>query len=80
MRIVISTTEPVEEIAAEPETLRRFAAVLDRARRAPAAEGRVLSGGRGLLALPHVPDPTIPPLTVVLRPYSTSTTPMGTTP
>lgn len=78
MRIVISTRELIEEIAAEPETLLLFAAVLDRARHAPAAEGRVLGGGRGLLALPHVTDPTIPRLTVVLRPYST--TPMGTTP
>lgn len=78
MRIVISTREPIEEIAAEPETLLLFAAVLDRARQAPTAEGRVLGGGRGLLALPRIADPTVPPLTVVLRPHST--TPMGTTP
>lgn len=77
MRIVIATTKPVEEIAAEPDTLARFAAVLERARHAPALGGRVLGGGRGLLALPHVPDPTIPPLTVLLRPHSA---PMGHTP
>jgi hypothetical protein len=77
VRIVLATTDPVQEIAAEPATLARFAAVLDRARRAP-TPGGVLSGGRGLLGLPLIPDPTIPPLTVLLRPYSTA--PMGTTP
>lgn len=75
MRIVIASTEPVEEIAAEPATLARFGLLLDRARQAP-AHGRVLPGG--LLALPRVPDPDIPPLTVHLRPYSTA--PMGPTP
>jgi hypothetical protein len=73
VRLVLVREQPVEEIAAEPDTLRRLAAVLDRVRDQPAVEGRVLAGGRGLLALPLVADPTIPPLTVVLRPYSTPT-------
>lgn len=71
MRLILQRDEPVEEIAAEPGTLERFAAVLDRVREQPAVEGRLLAGGRGLLALPRVPDPTVPPLTVVLRPHST---------
>lgn len=74
MRIVIASTAPAEEIAAEPATLARLAELLDRARARP-VHGRVLPGG--LLALPRVADPTIPPLTVHLRPYST---PMGPTP
>lgn len=70
MRIVIVSLLPVQEIAAEPATLARLEQLLARAR----APGRVLPGG--LLALPMVPDPAIPPLTVHLRPYS----PMGPTP
>ena len=72
--VVIDLSRPPEEIAAEPETLARLAALLDRARTRP-VPGRVLPGG--LLALPRVEDPTIPPLTVHLRPYSA---PMGATP
>jgi hypothetical protein len=76
VRIVIETAQPVEEIAAEPATLARLRGLLDRARNGPHHPGRVLPGG--LLALPLVPDPDVPPLTVLLRPYST--TPMGPTP
>lgn len=67
MRIVIESTLPVEEIAAEPATLARLRVLLDGARRAP-THGRVLPGG--LLALPLVVDASVPPLTVLLRPYS----------
>lgn len=78
MRLVIVRGEPIEEVAAEPDTLARFRTVLAAALTgpAPAADpGHALDGGRGgLLSLPFVPDPTIPPLTVRLRPYST---PMG---
>lgn len=70
MRLIVYREQPVEEIAAEPDTLRRFAAVLDRARRGPAVEGRLFAAGRGLLALPLIPDRDVPPLTVLLRPYS----------
>lgn len=76
MRIVIASTNPVEEIAAEPATLDRLRLLLDRARTGPHHPGRVLPGG--LLALRQVADPDVPPLTVLLRPYST--TPMGPTP
>jgi hypothetical protein len=75
MRIVIETAQPVEEIAAEPATLARLRGLLDRARTGPHHPGRVLPGG--LLALPLVPDPRIEPLTVHLRPHST--TQMGPT-
>jgi hypothetical protein len=73
VRIVIISLGPAQEIAAEPDTLARLEQLLTRAhtRRAP---GRVLPGG--LLSLPMVPDPAIPPLTVHLRPYS----PIGPTP
>jgi hypothetical protein len=79
VRLVIIRGEPIEEIAAEPATLLGFLAVfrqvLDGA--APGPDVRtVLDGGRGLLALPFVPDPTVPPLIVHLRPHST---PMGPT-
>lgn len=69
MQIVISSTPPVQEIAAEPCTLARLRILLDRARTAR-SPGRILPGG--LLALPLVADPGIPPLTVHLRPYSTA--------
>jgi hypothetical protein len=68
VRIVIASTNPVEEIAAEPATLDRLRLLLDRARTGPHHPGRVLPGG--LLALPLVPDPRIEPLTVHLRPHS----------
>lgn len=74
MHIVIASTAPVEEIAAEPETLARLVALLDRAHTRP-VHGRVLPSG--LLALPRVEDPSIEPLTVHLRPY---TAPIGPTP
>jgi hypothetical protein len=78
VRLIVCQDEPIGEIAAEPETLKRFAGLLDRIRRHPAAPaGRRPAGGRGLLALPLVPDSGIPPLTVLLRPYSTA--PMGDT-
>jgi hypothetical protein len=70
MRIVIESTAPVEEIAAEPATLARLQLLLDRARTGPHHPGRVLPGG--LLALPLVPDLSVPALTVLLRPYSNS--------
>ncbi|WP_333770999.1 hypothetical protein [Streptomyces sp. IBSBF 2435] len=73
MRIVIESTRPAEEIAAEPATLARLRLLLDRARTAPHNPGRVLPGG--LLALPLIPDTAIPPLTVHLRPHP----PMGPT-
>lgn len=67
MRIVIVSLSPVQEIAAEPATLARLEQLLTRASTRP-CPGRVLPGG--LLALPRVEDPAIPPLTVHLRPYS----------
>jgi hypothetical protein len=70
MRLTVERGEHIEEIAAEPRTLAMFAAVLDKARSGPVVEGRLLSGGRGLLGLPLVADHTIAPLTVQLRPYS----------
>jgi hypothetical protein len=73
VRIVIVSLLPVQEIAAEPATLARLEQLLARAR-TRCAPGRTLPGG--LLALPRVEDPAIPPLTVHLRPYST---PMGPT-
>jgi hypothetical protein len=73
MRLTIERGEPIEEIAAEPQTLAMFAAVLDRARSGPIVEGRLLSGGRGLLGLPLVPDRDVPPLTVLLRPHRAPT-------
>lgn len=73
MLIVIARRgEVIEEIAAAPDTLVRFGVVLDRARTQPVITGRLLSGGRGLLALPRVPDPSIPALTVHLRPHRTT--------
>jgi hypothetical protein len=75
MRIVIESTLPVEELAAEPATLARLQLLLDRARRAP-VHGRLLPGG--LLALPMVADRSVPPLTVLLRPYSATS--IGPTP
>jgi hypothetical protein len=78
VRLVVIRDAPIEEVAAEPATLRRFLAVFRRVLdgAAPGPDVRtVLDGGRGgLLSLPFVPDPTVPPLTVHLRPYST---PMG---
>lgn len=74
MRLDIIRGEPIEEVAAEPATLDRFRAVLAAALAGPARPadpGSALNHGRGLLALPFVPDPTIPPMTVRLRPYST---------
>jgi hypothetical protein len=70
MRLILHRDEPIEEIAAEPSTLARFAELLDHARRSPTAVGPVLGGGRGLLALPRVVDHDVPPLTVLLRPCS----------
>lgn len=70
MRLILRTDLPVEEIAAEPETLQRFAAVLARARTSPTVDGLLLSGGRGLLGLPLIPDASVPPLTVLLRPHT----------
>jgi hypothetical protein len=77
VRIVIISLSPAQEIAAEPATLARLEQLLTRARtraRTRPGHGRVLPGG--LLSLPRVPDPAIPPLTVHLRPYS----PIGPTP
>lgn len=74
--IVVHRDGPIEEIAAEADTLAAFAVVLDRARTQPAVTGRLLSGGRGLLALPRITDPSIPPMTVHLRPHRTA--PIGT--
>jgi hypothetical protein len=71
VRIVIESTLPVQEIAAEPATLDRLRLLLARARTAPHHPGRVLPGG--LLALPLVADTSVPPLTVLLRPYSAIT-------
>jgi hypothetical protein len=73
VRIVIISLSPAQENAAEPATLARLEQLLTRARTRP-GYGRVLPGS--LLALPRVPDPAIPPLTVHLRPYS----PIGPTP
>jgi hypothetical protein len=72
MRLVIRRGEPIEEVAGQAATLARFRALLDVvAAEAVAAGTGVVDDGRGLLALPFVPDPGIPPLTVVLRPRST---------
>lgn len=75
MRLIVVRGEPIEEIAAEPRTLDRFRGVLHAAAaRGPRAGTSVLDAGRGLLGLPLVPDPHLPPLTVHLRPHPTSET------
>lgn len=74
MRLVIVRGELIEEIAAEPDTLARLITLLTQVSTGP--PGPVLGTAPGLLGLPLVSDPTIPPLTVLLRPYST---PMGLT-
>lgn len=68
MRLIIVRDELIEEIAAEPETLDRLAALLTRVAVVP--PGPAVGTAPSLLGLPMVPDPTIPPLTVLLRPYS----------
>jgi hypothetical protein len=77
MRLIVHSTLPAQEIAAEPTTLARLRKLLQLAVERPLDDsGSVLRGGRGLLSLPLVEDPDLPPLTVHLRPY---TTPMGPT-
>jgi hypothetical protein len=71
VRLIIHSTEPVEEIAAEPDTLARFRTLLQlTVDHAAEARGPVIRGSRGWLAMPLVADPNLPPLTVHLRPYS----------
>lgn len=69
MRLIIHRDQPVEEIAAEPATLRRFTDLLDRARADKTGGGRV-AGTTGLHGLPLIEDIDIPPLTVLLRPHT----------
>lgn len=83
VRLVVIRGQPMQEIAAQAATLDRFRIAL----RLALVDGEpvtdsawLLAGGRGLLALPFVVDPALPELTVCLRPYSTSTSPMGPTP
>lgn len=72
MRLILECAgHPVEEIAAEPDTMRRLLTVLDKGQATAAGPGDQLWGSGGLLTLPRVEDATIPPLTVLLRPRST---------
>ncbi|WNI16635.1 hypothetical protein [Actinacidiphila sp. ITFR-21] len=77
MRLIIVPGQPIEEIAAEAGTLEVLRVLLGAVRDKP-SPGPLLHAGYGrLLSLPLIADPTIPPLTVLLRGYST---PMGPTP
>ncbi|BBB00592.1 hypothetical protein RVR_10591 [Actinacidiphila reveromycinica] len=64
MRLIIVSTLPVQEVAAEPATLTRLRGLLHLAVERPPDSGPVL-----------VEDADVPPLTVHLRPYA----PMGVT-
>lgn len=72
MQLIVQRDDPVEEIAAEPDTMQRLLTVLEKGRRTVEGARDQFLGGGGLLDLPRVEDPTIPALTVLLRPSTTA--------
>lgn len=71
MRLYLVRDEPVQEIAAHPDTLAQLVAALPKAQPPTAAPGSVGSPDplAVLLGLPLVPDAQMGPGIVHLRPY-----------
>ncbi|CUW29667.1 MULTISPECIES: hypothetical protein [Streptomyces] len=67
MKLLLIRVDPVQEIAAHPDTLSQLVAALPKSAPTPSTSS---SSGLGLLTgLPLVPDPNVPPGHVHLRPY-----------
>lgn len=69
MKLYLLRTEPIQEIAAEPETLEQFKTALSPYTKPALATPEVLGlGGAANLGFPLIADPELPPGEVHMRP------------